>query len=512
MSTVIPQVSADPRWLEAERLFQAQQHDAAADLYRQLGNDPQLAPVAHLRLSMLASLRGRYREAVAAALAAFEARVAEPELIKGIARRLKQLGEVRAMYACAHDLSVLRGRNPGALFELGRMLVGAGFQGDGLQLLERARNAGLRGPKVAYLIGQCQQALGRPDVAAREFEAALRTTVAGQGPVLAPVLLALASLPASVAVDADALAARLGDAIDRLDDDDPQLPMVLYALFAMLDRAGKPDAAWPALERGMRLRRRLLEHDPAAGQALFDHLGTLRPQAATGAGAAGPRPVFVVGPTGAGIELLANLLGAHPDITDAGALRDLVFQLRWCCDQAGGPVLDLALAQGAEGIDFAELGRRYLAHTQWRATGKAVFLDRTPANFAAVSYIARALPQARILHVVRGPMDTCFSNLAQWSPVGEPWSHDQVEMADHYRNYRTLMAQARMQYPGLILDVRHDELVADPEAVLREVLGFCELPWHDDLRAPAPTDAAHQWRRYESQLAPLKQRLGALAY
>lgn len=512
MSTVIPQTSADRLWQEAEALFRAQRHEAAADLYRQLTGHPQLAPVAWLRLSMLASARGRYREAVAAALGAFETRVSEPELLKGIGRRLKQLGEVRAMYACAHDLSVLRGRNPGALFELGRMLVGAGFHGDGLQLLERARNAGLHGPKVAYLIGQCRQALGQPDIAAREFEGALQASVAGKGPVLAPVLLALASLPASVGVDADALVARLGAAIDRLDDGDPQLPMVLYALFAMLDRAGKPDAAWPALERGMRLRRRQLDYDPADAQALFDHLGALRPQGETADVGAGPRPVFVVGPAGAGIELLAGMLGTHPEVADAGALHDLVLQLRWCCDLEGGPKLDLALARGAEGIDFAGLGRRYLAHTQWRAAGKTVFLDRTPANFACVPYIARALPQARILHVVRGPMDTCFSTLAQWSPSGEPWSHDQVEMADHYRNYRTLMAQARALYPGLILDVRHDELAADPEAVLREVLGFCELPWRDDLRAPAPTDAAHHWRRYESRLAPLKQRLGALAY
>lgn len=513
MSTVFPQASLqaspDPLWQEAERLFKAQHYEAAAEQYLVLAGHPQLGPMACLRLSMLASVQGRQREAVAAALAAFAARLPEPDLLEGLAKWLKQVGELRAMYACAHDLSVLRGRNPVAMLGFGTMLSDTGFHADGLEMLQRARNAGVRGAILDYQAGRCLQALGDPQAAARALLPAL-----ANDSMQAPALLALSELPASAQLDEELLLARLQGAIDRRDGDDPQLPMLLYALFAMLDRAGKPDAAWPALERGMHLRRRRSSHDPEAARALFEHLSALRPAAAASDGAddGAPRPVFVLGLPGSGRELLSQRLGTHPGVADAGESGDFIQQLRWCCDLAGAPTMDLALAARAESIDFLELGKRYLEHTQWRAPGKAVFLDRASANVPCVPHIVRALPQARILHVVRGPMDTCLANMACWSAGDAPWSHDQVEMADHYRNYRALMAQARALYPGRILDVRHDELMADPEAVLREVLDFCGLPWHEGLQAPLSGDVTHQWRDYESQLAPLKQRLGALAY
>ncbi len=271
-------------------------------------------------------------------------------------------------------------------------------------------------------------------------------------------------------------------------------------------------------------------YDSQAEQALFDHLGTLGPAAGLGHIGDGPRPVFIVGMPRSGTTLLERVLGNHPDVADAGELNDILWQLRWCADLAGDKFLDLALARKAESIDWPELGRRYLAHTQWRAGGKAVYTDKMPANFTNVAYILRALPQARIVHMVRDPMDTCFSNLKELFAGAYPHSYDQVEMADHFRRYRMLMAHWHKAFPGRILDVRYGELVEAPERVAREVVDFCGLPWHEGMTAienrtgtVATASAAQvrepihqryvgQWRRYEAHLGPLRERLGALAY
>jgi tetratricopeptide (TPR) repeat protein len=507
-------------WRDAERLFETQQHDAAVAAYRRLLDDPQLAPVARLRLSLIASLQKRYRDAVDEAMAAFAARVPDPELLQAIAKRLVTMGETQAVLACAMDPAVLRGGNVPVLAELGKVLSNAYFPAQALQLLERARAAGFRSPTLDYLVGLCRMYVGDLDVAERELENSLRAS-----PDMAPALRALTKLRRPP-VDGDGRVERLRTAIARRGKDDPDAPMLLHALFTELDRRDQVEPAWQALEEGMRLRRAQVRYDGAAEQALFDHLGGLRPAPTPGHVDAGPRPVFIVGMPRSGTTLLERILGNHPEIADAGELHDLTRQLRWCCDLGGAPYLNLALAQRAEGIDFAELGRRYLAHTQWRARGHAVYTDKMPVNFANVSYIARALPQARILHMVRGPMDTCFSNLKEWFAGIYPHSYDQLEMADHYRRYRTLMAHWRALYPDRILDVRYDELVTEPERVVREVLEFCGVAWHEGLSAiEHRTDAVatasamqvrepihdrflQQWRRYEAHLAPMKQRLG----
>ncbi len=77
-------------------------------------------------------------------------------------------------------------------------------------------------------------------------------------------------------------------------------------------------------------------------------------------------------------------------------------------------------------------GQRYLDHAHWRAKGKSCFTDKMPLNFLHVGFIARALPNARILHMSRNPMDTCFSNLKELFTEVYPYSYDLDDLAAHY--------------------------------------------------------------------------------
>src|SRR5690606_5950305 len=292
--------------------------------------------------------------------------------------------------------------------------------------------------------GLCFEDLGRIEDAARELRAGFGTADA------APLLLALSQLPPTAVVDDAELLSRLEAAAGACAEDDPQLPMLLYALFAVRDRQGQHEAAWQALERALPLRGKRVEYDPDEAEALSDYLGTRRGTPADGDAPPGPRPVFLVGMPGAGIEGLARQLAVHPEVADAGPLNDLVMQLRWVCDQVGGPVLDLKLAHGAASIDFAQLGRAYLAHTQWRAGDKPVFLDRNGDKYARVPWIRQALPGARVRHRVGGPRDPCFANRAPGAGRKPAGSRDQEETAAHYRRYRALMAHMRGLYPDRV--------------------------------------------------------------
>ena len=241
----------------------------------------------------------------------------------------------------------------------------------------------------------------------------------------------------------------------------------------------------------------------------------------------GPQPIFIVGLPRSGTTLLERVLGGHPEVADAGELRDFTAQLRWMTELPGTNHPDAALVRAARGIDFAALGERYLSHTRWHARGNAFYTDKLPANFLNAGFIAQALPGARILHMARAPMDACFSNLKELFGAAYPHSYDQGEMAEHYVRYRALMAHWHAAFPGRILDVSYEALAADPERVAREVLAFCGLPWDEAVLAPEQRAGAvatastaqvrepihsrfvGQWRRYEGRLGPLKDRLSA---
>lgn len=526
MTAATPRRDDHVRWQQAEALVGADRLDEAVEAYRSLRDSEELVVPAALRLSQIAARRGRLREAVACALTAYQLRRPEPELMTSLARVLGPLGELRAMFACAHDFSVLRGRNPDAMVELGTLLSAAGFPDDAVQMLERARSAGARGPQLLLPLAHSLRELGRYPEARTAYGACLEAA-----PSLVSAWLGLAEIGGRNAEAEAALAEVLGDLL-RGGGEDAATARLQYALFRMLDRGSDTEAAWAALERGMQLQHAALagHHDPAAETALLDHLAALRggesgesgDAAATARAPAAdtPAPIFVVGLHAPAIAAFGALLSRHPQVGDLGEARTFVQQLRWCADAIGPPRLDLDLAQRADSVDFATVGERYLAYTAWRAPGKAAMLDRNPANFANVACIARALPNARILHLAAAPMDTCFAAMSTWTEPEAPWSHDQAETAEYYRGYRRLMAHWRSAFPDRVLDVRQDELLADPAAALDEVLRFCGLDAGavPQLAADVPAllgegrAAPQRWRRYEEHLAPLKSGLGALAY
>ena len=81
-------------------------------------------------------------------------------------------------------------------------------------------------------------------------------------------------------------------------------------------------------------------------------------------------------------------------------------------------------SQRGRSIDLAVAGKRYLDGIAWRLEGRRYFTDKLPSNFLNIGFIAHALPQARILHMVRDPVETCFSNLRELFSEANPYSYD----------------------------------------------------------------------------------------
>src|SRR5690606_33725280 len=130
----------------------------------------------------------------------------------------------------------------------------------------------------------CLEDLGRTEDAARELRGGI------DAPERTPLLLALSQMPPTPVVADSELQSRLETAAAACAQDDPQLPMLLYALFAVLDRQGDTAGAWQALERALPLRGQRIEYDADQARALSEYLGTRRATAAEGEPAPGPRP------------------------------------------------------------------------------------------------------------------------------------------------------------------------------------------------------------------------------
>jgi len=514
-------------WQQGQDAIRGQRLDEARASFEQLLRLQPSHFGAHLLLASVHIAQGHPRGAAGELLAAARALPSDPAAIVRVAQALRPLGETNAVRALlAHPL-LARANNPHVLMTAAHVQQELGEHARALALMDRALALGLDNPDVRYLRAVQLQFHGRLADAEAELERCLR-----MGPTYGRASLMLARLRRATPGrnQLDFIARRLAQA-GRGSEDEAAFE---FARYAELEALGRDEEAWAALVRGNALMHSRLRDTEAARfdeDALLEAIvakttpGFLQPVADTEAPAspAHPQPIFIVGLPRSGTTLLESRLGRHPQIASAGELIEFGKLWRQAADVHGHAIADPALV--AADADFAELGRRYLEHTRWRAQGRAWYVDKLPPHFWIAGFIRKALPQARIVHMARAPIEVCFSNWRAFFGDSYPYSYDQDALAAHHARYRRLMAHWHAAMPGAIHEVDYAALVAEPEQTLRAVLAHIGLEFDPALldegvdagpvatlssaqvRAPLSAERRQDWQRYAPQLAALRARL-----
>jgi tetratricopeptide (TPR) repeat protein len=252
----------------------------------------------------------------------------------------------------------------------------------------------------------------------------------------------------------------------------------LFGYAKALSDQGRLEEAFSVLKEANRLRRETIAYDQQPLLQSFDLLvDTFSPafaSAVRNCGHPSRRPIFIVGMPRSGTTLVESLLAAHPDVQAGGELA--TFELGLAAMpriQSSSPLSELRDALHA-------LGATYISDTDDIADGVPYLTDKMPFNFRFLPVINAALPNARIVHVRRNPLDVAYSCFATYFVDDLPFAYDLAELGSYYGAYERLMsAWKRIVPPGQILEVQYEELVADVEAQMRRVLHFCGLEWDE---------------------------------
>lgn len=299
-----------------------------------------------------------------------------------------------------------------------------------------------------------------------------------------------------------------------------------FALHKEYDDLGDAARAWQALQQAAMAKRSVLNYSPDESRLLVEGLVTsVGEMPSPSVQSTTVIPVFVVGMHRSGTTLVEQILSGHPEVHAAGELYDFTSAMRYATDHHCQGVIDPIVIERSKGIDFLEVGKRYLDGLAWRLKNEHFVTDKLPSNFLNIGFICQALPQAKLLHMVRDPVEVCFSNLRELFAGANPYSYDQIELADFYLEYLRLMAHWHRTFPGRILDVHYGRLVADPEASIGEVCAFVGLDYRPEMldignrkRAVSTASATQvrsginrrevpKWKPYEQYLQPMIKRL-----
>jgi len=233
-------------------------------------------------------------------------------------------------------------------------------------------------------------------------------------------------------------------------------------------------------------------------------------------------PIFILGMPLSGTTLIEQILACHPKIFGAGELRDFdqVVKSVHGPDGAVLPYPEFLPAFQAEHL--RRMGAQYVRLLRAHSADAPHITNKMPSSFFYVGLVHLALPNARVIHSMRNPVDTCLSCFSKLFSGEQSYSYDLGELGRYYRKYLELMAHWRRVLPGgTMLDVQYEDVVADVETQVRRILTYCGLEWDArclefykharpvktasamQVRRPIYTSSIGRWLPYKDQLMPL---------
>ena len=301
---------------------------------------------------------------------------------------------------------------------------------------------------------------------------------------------------------------------------------LLFALGKAYDDLGERERSFGHLLAGNSRKRGLIRYDEAATLALFERIQVtftaelLERKSITAP--PGDGPIFIVGMPRSGTSLIEQILASHGQVFGAGELP--LFERTTTAFAGKGAFPEIAADLSAD--DLHRLGAHYRAALRRRIPAVTRITDKLPQNFLYCGLIHLALPNARIIHARRDPIDTCLSCFSKLFTLGHPYSYDLAELGRYYRHYASLMAHWRQVLPaGIMLEVAYEDMVGDVEGQTRRILDHCGLDWDEaclsfdkterpvrtasatQVRQPIYTSSVGRWRPDGALLKPLIDEL-----
>jgi tetratricopeptide (TPR) repeat protein len=232
--------------------------------------------------------------------------------------------------------------------------------------------------------------------------------------------------------------------------------------------------------------------------------------------------IFIASMPRSGSTLTEQVLASHSQVDGGGEVADLTSVLMEESKRFNKPFPEFvaALTPG----DWERMGRNYLERiSRWRG-GRARFTDKMPSNWYYVGAIRAMLPGARIIVVRRDPVETCLACYRQMMAYHE-YTRTYDDLATYWHDFDRAVKYWRLMHPEHVYESIYEEFVGDPEARIRELLQFCDLPFEPDclefhkserrvhtpsatqVREPLRRDTART-HRYGALLDPLRAALG----
>gem|GEM_PF-78210 len=449
------------------------------------------------------------------------------------------LGDTNRAMTAVDSINIEHLKEPNALDTVGVALSRIGFHDQALAFFAKAIALDKKRPLYYYNYGMSLKFAGQFKEALAAYKNVLKLA-----PNHAPTHFAIADLGgATVAQNNTKSLTAMLQKTDLPVDDRMHLA---HALALELQQIGQHEKAFRALISAKTEKLKTLNYSIDDDIALFSVLrrfshqgmgvGSIRstdvPKAVhtevNRVGCPSKRPIFIVGMPRSGTTLVERILSHHSKVGSGGELQDFGVAVKELTQTSGLKVLDIPTIQAAQTLDMTKLGEHYIAKTQRIAPNDERFIDKLPFNFFYIQLIKAALPNAKVIVMLRDPMDTCVGNFRQLFSLNSPYynyAFDLETVGLFYCQFRQHIDFVKEQYGDDIYLQDYQTLVQNPEEQVRKLLKYCNLPYEAQclavekntlpvstaskmqVRQPINTSSIGRWKKFGKATEPLYKSL-----
>ncbi|MBT5330877.1 MAG: tetratricopeptide repeat protein [Porticoccaceae bacterium] len=319
-------------------------------------------------------------------------------------------------------------------------------------------------------------------------------------------------------------------ALDSSGKDNADRHLLHFSLYRLYEKTGDFDQAFHHLELGNDGKRSQIEYRASEATALTESIINFFDinffdkdcEASTAVSPRTKKPLFIFGLPRSGTTLVEQILASHSQVAGGNELTFLndASSSTQAMHRIAGNFPDWLSSLSETG--YQQIGRKYLELIDTLGFTESNVTDKSLMNYRAAGLIAKALPNAKMIHVVRNPMDVAFGCYRQVFGSGHLFSYSYEEIAQMISDHQKLVTHWHTTLPGdRYLLLEYQTLVENPTAQISQLLEFCELEDEPacyspektqrsvrtlsatQVRKPINRSGIGSWKGYESQLEPL---------
>lgn len=489
--------------------------------YRSLLQQNPSQPLLNSRLATLLSQTQRNAEALTYIKRAIDAVPTHPELLTLGVSIATALAENQLAEDWLVSLSQLKPDDLSILEQLAGVMIGNHQEAKALELARTIIKKSPDNANAYNLKGLALSRLGETEKGYKAFQKALKLNP-GHLAVIRNLLIYGKNKSEPLL---DALIPQLEQRMLMPNMAPPVKMNLAYIISMYYEKKRVHDKAFRYLKVGNDINRANVQYSHTQTviqfQALKECFNEDLKTAFQGQGLEDASPIFILGMPRSGTTLIEQILSSHSRVGAEGEILDLRKQF----EKQAGTLLDTA-PQAQKIKHSLQVAKAYLDAVRVRQKAE-FFTDKMPYNFMLLGLIALAMPNAKIIHCTRDPIETCYSIYKQNFSGSPAYTNDLQELGLYYKEYQSLMSHWQILFGEQIYEANYERMVAEPEAEISALLAYCKLEpeaqcyaFHKNKRAvrtasvsqvrqPIYKDSLKASAPYLEQLAPLINVLNA---